>query len=416
MSVDRIFLDHENPRHVPYDTQEEVIAYLCKQEQILPIARDIVSHGLSPLELFALLPGKVSGTYIAAEGNRRLCALKLLNDPDLAPAHLRKDFEKLSKGWEATDEVASVEFKSKTEVKVWLDRLHDGLSGGIGRRHWNADQKQRNSGKRKNSVAMAVLDYAVENNVISAADRAGKLTTVQRFLGNSLMQEALGIDRTDPTELKSNRPKGDFDKLLTQFVGDLQTDNGQVTSRKNKPEIDEYARKLSRMTGLSGETVAPAPLTALDPKGKTSEKAAKPKSPGAPKKLPYDQAIADELGKLGSYKLSNLYFSICNIPLTDNTPIVAIGLWAFVESLCAKLGSTVDFISFLSVLRLTGYGLGNKEQTKGLREAIERVSKYGNTTKHDEDAAHFNGTQLANDMEKMRKLIFKCVEDAVSKK
>lgn len=414
IAVDRIFLDHENPRHEPYETQAEVISYLCKDELILPIARDIAKNGLSPLELFALLPGKGTGTYTAAEGNRRLCALKLLNDPDLSPPQLRKEFEKAAAGWTPITEVGAVIFKDRPAAKIWLDRLHDGLAGGIGRKNWNADQKQRNSGQRKNTTALAVLDYAQKHKMISPEQRRGKLTTAQRFLGNKLMREALGIDLTDPADIKSNRPKQDFDTLLKKFVGDLLDESSEVTSRKNKTDIDEYARKLGRTTGLTGGTVAPEPLATASDVAKSAKKD-KPKKPGAPKRLPYDEGIAAELKKLGSHKLSNLYFSICDIALDTHTPLVAIGLWAFLESLCAKLGSGVDFPSFLSVQRLTGYGLGDKEKTKGLRQAIDRVSKYGNTTKHDEDAANFNGAQLANDMEKMRKMILKCVEEAVSK-
>ncbi|RUW60378.1 hypothetical protein [Mesorhizobium sp. M7A.F.Ca.US.008.03.1.1] len=412
IDVGRIFLDHDNPRHEPYETQAEVISYLCKDEMVLPLARDIVRHGLSPLELFAILPGKVSGTYAAAEGNRRMCALKLLNDPDLAPPHLRKDFEKLAVGWTPISEIAGVEFKNRADAKIWLDRLHDGLAGGVGRKSWNADQKQRNSGQRKNSTALAVLDYAQKTKMITPEQRKGRLTTAQRFLGNTLVREALGVDQTDPTDVRFNRPKEDFDLLLKKFIADLLADNSEVTSRKDKSQIDEYARKLSRTGGLSGETIEPEPL---QPTGGKTKAKTKPKHPGTPKRLPYDEAIAEELKKLGNYKLANLYFSICDIPLGSHTPLVAIGFWAFLESLCAKIGSTTDFPSFLSVQRLSGYGLGDKEKTKGLRQAIDRVSKYGNTTKHDEDAANFNGTQLANDMEKMRKLILKCVEEAVSK-
>jgi len=414
IDVDRIFLDHDNPRHEPYATQAEVISYLCKAELILPIARDIAKNGLSPLELFAVLPGKGTGNFIAAEGNRRLCALKLLNDPDLSPPQMRKDFEKAAVGWTPIKEVGAVVFKDRPEVKIWLDRLHDGLAGGIGRKNWNADQKQRNSGQRKNTTALAVLDYAQTNKMITAEQRKGKLTTAQRFLGNTQVREALGIDQTDPADIKFNRPKQDFDALLKKFVGDLLDDNSEVTSRKNKIEIDEYARKLGRTAGLTGGTVAPEPLSIAAETTKSSKKE-KPKKPGAPKRLPYDENIAEELKKLGSHKLSNLYFSICDIALDSHTPLVAIGFWAFLESLCAKLGSTTDFPSFLNAQRLSGYGLGDKELTKGLRQAVDRISKYGNTTKHDEEAAHFNGTQLANDMDKMRKMILKCVEDAVSK-
>ena len=93
VEVDRIFLDQENPRHKPYKTQAEVIDYLCNHESILSLARDIAKYGLNPIEQFALLDDDESDednpAYIVAEGNRRICALKLLHDPDLAPAKLR---------------------------------------------------------------------------------------------------------------------------------------------------------------------------------------------------------------------------------------------------------------------------------------------------------------------------------------
>jgi hypothetical protein len=100
ISVDRIFLDLANPRHKPYKTESEVIEYLCREEYVFALAKDIVKIGLNPLELFALIPlDKEKGsrrTFMVAEGNRRMCAIKLLHDPDLAPAKLRKDYAKMA--------------------------------------------------------------------------------------------------------------------------------------------------------------------------------------------------------------------------------------------------------------------------------------------------------------------------------
>ena len=49
IDVDRVFLDLSNPRHEPYADEDEAIEYLCREEQVLPLARDIVSNGLNPL-------------------------------------------------------------------------------------------------------------------------------------------------------------------------------------------------------------------------------------------------------------------------------------------------------------------------------------------------------------------------------
>ena len=32
--LDRIFLHHENPRHEPYETQAQVIEWLCSNEEV----------------------------------------------------------------------------------------------------------------------------------------------------------------------------------------------------------------------------------------------------------------------------------------------------------------------------------------------------------------------------------------------
>ncbi len=62
-----------------------------------------------------------------------MCAIKLLNDPDLAPTKLRKDFLKLAEGSAHTfSEVPAIIFKDGTEVDVWLERIHGGPQGGIG--------------------------------------------------------------------------------------------------------------------------------------------------------------------------------------------------------------------------------------------------------------------------------------------
>ncbi len=66
------------------------------------MAKDIAEHGLNPLELLALITlDDTKAGYYVSEGNRRICAIKLLNDPELAPAKHRKTFEKIAENIEA---------------------------------------------------------------------------------------------------------------------------------------------------------------------------------------------------------------------------------------------------------------------------------------------------------------------------
>lgn len=107
----------------------------------------------------------------------------------------------------------------------------------------------------------------------------------------------------------------------------------------------------------------------------------------------------------------------CKVSLREHTPLVAIGVWAFFETLTAKAGRKpkTDFYSFFSKERIQKYKLGPDTQINPLKGAIKRVQDYGNTTKHHDTAAAFNGDQLANDLATLKDLIIKCADEALSR-
>lgn len=417
IAVDRIFLDQENPRHEPYQNQSEVIDYLCKDEYVFELAKDISKHGLNPLELFALIPqGEKTGknaSYNVAEGNRRMCAIKLLNDPELAPANKRKEFEKLAEQAENISEIQAVIFDNKDDVNLWLDRIHGGVQGGIGRKSWNAEQKTRHLGDKKNILAQYILDYAAEKKLITNEDRKGKLTTVQRYLSNPLMREALGLDSSNIEDISRNRSQEDFDLLLKQFLEDLK--KGKVNSRSNAKAIEDYSRELGSIEGQTGKRVEPVSITTEPPTKQKKKKSSPPKKPSKPQRLPYEEDIFKKLQELSNYKLERIYYSVCSIHLEEHTSLISVGIWSFIESLTAKAGrnSSTDFHSFLSKQRLQDMGLGDGKKTTAIREAIKRISEFGNTTKHHETAANFNGLQLYNDMQTIKELILKLCEEII---
>ncbi|WP_019647101.1 hypothetical protein [Novispirillum itersonii] len=417
--INRIFLCLDNPRHEPMEDEAQAIEYLCKEEDVYPLARDIAKFGLNPLERFALVAevGKSGArqSYSVPEGNRRMCAIKLLNDPDLAPPSLRKSFEKLSQTWTPITEVPAVVFDTKEDVWHWLDRIHMGPQGGIGRKSWNPEQKSRYDGGNKNKAAQAFLDYAQAEGMITAEQRKDKLTTTQRFLSNTTFREALGFDQSNPDIVGRTRPKEEFDLLARKFVEDL-IGNKNVTSRMNKNQIIIYARQIGALPGVTNTRVTTETLTSepIDSKG-PSRRRKTPKTPEKAKKVTYEDAISRALEGLGNEKLQSLYYSICSIELEKHTPIVSVGVWSFFESLTACAGRIegVSFDSFLSKAKLTSYSLGG--DSKSMMEAIARIRAYGNTTKHHKVSATFNGDQLNNDMTALKDVILKCIEEAVQK-
>ena len=416
--VGRIFLRLDNPRHKPVETEPMAIARLCQEEAIYPLARDIAKIGINPLDNFGLVPvkGKTSGanaSYISAEGNRRICALKLLNDPELAPANLRKAFKKLAADSVAPSTVPAKIFDDFESAKPWLDRIHNGEQGGIGRTKWDAEQKQRFDGGSKNKAAQALLDYAQTENMISEKERDGKLTTVQRFLGNDIFRDTLGFDQSTPDDVRRTRPKADFDILVKRFIRDL-VNTKDVHSRMNKEDIIRYAHPLGSIPGVTATRIEAESLS-TGTAGKTKKNARKkPRKPEKVKHVQYEEEIFAALRNLGNEKLSSLYHSICTIELDPHTPLVAIGTWSFFETLtaCAGRHDDTSIDGFMSKAKLVSYGFTS--DTLSLRNAMIRIREYGNTTKHHRIAAIFNGDQLNNDMTALKSVILKCIEEAAA--
>lgn len=410
--ISRIFLALNNPRFEVVETENEAIDRLLK-EDVLALARDIVSHGLNPLERFAMTPiGKTQSgepTYWVAEGNRRACALKLLSDPDLAPPKYRKSFEKLAESWTPLKTIAAVVFSDQDTLRIWLDRTHSGTQGGIGRKTWDADQKQRFSGSSKNALAQALLDYAEAQGMITKEERQGKLTTTQRFFNSEASQEIMGIDRSSVDELRRTRPKADFDAMLRRFTRDL-VEGEDVTSRMNKPDIVKYVRSLTELPGVTAARVEAEPLS-VSTVGKGSKRITrKPKKPEKARHVQYDDEINLALRGLGNEKLLSLYYSICSLELEHHTPLASIGVWAFFETLsgCAGRDDGVSIDAFLTKHRLTQYGITGEDQ-KAVRAAIERVRDFGNLTKHHKVSAAFNGDQLNNDMTALKEVVVRLI-------
>src|SRR5437868_3974152 len=82
-----LLLDGENPRlPEPNKGQRAVLQELAAHQgkKLLALAKDIEKHGLNPSDLPIVMPvgGGDAKTFCVLEGNRRLTALKALDNPD----------------------------------------------------------------------------------------------------------------------------------------------------------------------------------------------------------------------------------------------------------------------------------------------------------------------------------------------
>ena len=428
IKIDRIFLYEENPRHEPIESEPEVIAHLCKDEQVFNLARNIADAGSNPLELLGLvqLPGSSAAkkSYQVWEGNRRVCAIKLLNDPDLAPPHLRKDFVRLAANsvHVPINEINTVVFDDHDDLRYWMGIIHGGGQAGVGRLDWDAQQKERHFGSGRNRVALAVLDAAEILGMITKEEREGRITTAQRFLNSEIVREAIGIDASNKEDVAYTRPLNDLKKQLAKFISDLKR-GVKVHSRANRAQADAYGRKLARNAGISGERIQPLSLRSItasdEPASKKKKKAAGRKRPKKRDHLEYNKDLELAIEAVGSDKLESLYFSLYSVRLEAHTPLLTVGLWAFVETTAALAGKTgeTDFLAFFSAQRLSDLGIvGGNKKTGPIRDAFQRIQRDGNATKHHETSASFDGKQLNNDLTTITPILIKTLQGVAAKK
>ena len=289
VALDNVFLDNENPRHDPIDAEPEIIARLVAAEKVANLAASIAEHGTSPLErLAAIRHPTQNGKYTVVEGNRRLCALKLLKDPKRAPtATARRVFEGLkANGQAAPSRIELVLFPDRASASYWLSLRHEGEQDGVGTRNWKAAEKARFNAQgsptaNPNAQSLALLDYAEKRGLLTEDERKEvPLTTVTRYLSNPVLRSTLGL--ANNRDLSIDVDQSEFDSVAQVFLSDARAGE-KVNSRTKSEERKKYAQSLQKR-GLAPTSRLPSPIIAAPVQ---SKKSTATRSSRHPNKRPY---------------------------------------------------------------------------------------------------------------------------------
>lgn len=280
----RFRLDRDNPRHEPKTQQQDIVDYLTANESVLPLLEDIAElKSLNPFDRFgAVRDGEL---LIALEGNRRLCALILLNDPELAPAKYRPRVRAAAKGWDpALIDIDVAVFDSRSEADPWLERRHQGGLGGKGQRAWSPAAKDRHFGVSANALALRLRDDALRLNLITESQHAARVvTTIRRFSDQTKFRKTfLGIStpKDDANFITDLTPSVLKDRLRVFFWG-LFADPPTVTSRMSARAIEEWVDEVLSDPNLHESRSAAAPSAPGATQGQRDESSGRAPAAGA---------------------------------------------------------------------------------------------------------------------------------------
>ena len=227
---------------------------------------DIVTNGLSPVDLIIVTPSEDNNKYIVLEGNRRITSLKLLNNPTLIDdkyASLRKKFQKLQKDKaNIVSELKSIScavFENPAEADIWIKRKHSGELNGVGTVTWNAQQKQRFEEKTegKSSIPLQIITLLKSQDNVPENIKESKLniTNLQRLMSDPYVREHLGLEINNGT-LVSKIQVTEVIKGLLKVVTDILNPEFKVANIYNREKRKQYIDNFENVhrPDLSNET------------------------------------------------------------------------------------------------------------------------------------------------------------------
>ncbi|HNL88887.1 MAG TPA: hypothetical protein PKJ04_08320 [Nitrospira sp.] len=308
-------------------------------KEILNLAKDIAERGLSPIDGVLVLPNPESSSeYVVWEGNRRITALKLIDDPNRCPNPiLRRKF-------------ADIAGKAKIQVPHLIectiapsieeaDRLielrHQGPREGVGTLPWDGQQKsrhlQRLGKKGRYAFSHQIIDAfadKLEQELKEKVTGTGfAISTLDRLLKNPEVRDFLGITNEDGMPRRFLHEKETL-KGLTRILGDIA--NGMPVK---KVYTTTQQRKYIR--GFHPDDTPDQKQNLKDSRAMTPPLEAQPKtSTGRSKAVSYKRSHlipTDVHYVIRDKRLNTIYRELRSIDLSGHRNAVAVLFRVFVE-------------------------------------------------------------------------------------
>lgn len=260
INVNDILLNVENPRFEKINNQEEALEIMINEyeEKIYNLAKHITENGVNPTELSAVIKSD-NNKYIILDGNRRLTALKILNNPDL----LNQNFERLKSKIMKLDRtnipttINAIEFESEEDANLWIKLKHTGENDGIGTVGWTALQQSRFDNDKyplsiqliKYMESASLIDESISKNIKHLS-----ITNLERLLTDPDIRNILSITRVK-NELHFPIPNENIKGILNNLLIELLSEDFTVNKIRNKSDRAEFMNYFIEKYNLTEDDI-----------------------------------------------------------------------------------------------------------------------------------------------------------------
>lgn len=341
-------LDQENIRIGPDrkpDQRATIKAIVADQGQkLVNLALDLIDVGPSPGEPIWVTPDrKQSGQYIVLEGNRRVCALKMLDNPALAAdTEVASAFAKMAKDF-AAKPIRSLDaqvFASREDAAPFIERRHMYPASGVALQRWRSLRTARAAKGGRVRRSLIVLDYLDDGSDDFAAVAAiidAKSTSVDRVLNAPAMREALGVDidlKTKSVTFDNGDEIGGR-RLLRDLITAMSEPGFTFSRIRDKGDRDGFVREFSDRSVRSTSSEPPASSGAKSEGGTTAPSGAPTarsrKRLVEPARATLAPKYGDRTFNVQGKRLNKLYNECRLIKIEGNENAAALLLRVFLE-------------------------------------------------------------------------------------
>lgn len=303
LTLDDLLLDHDNPRIGSVESQIEALQKIINEQEhrLLNLAADIATNGLSPIDLMYVIEHQEGDEddpkYVVIEGNRRLAALRLLNNAQLVrrvsmPEPQRKKLLDLGLKFDRKkiEPIVCALAEGEEESKRWIKLRHTGQNEGVGLVPWEALARERFSGDERTS---SVYEFALKYGKFSDSELAEitkdfSPTTLGRLIQSPAIRDLLGLSMSEG-KISINIQASEVIKPLRRILLDIT--RGKVDSRNlnTVQKMTDYIAGLPQAAKPDlAKTIAPQ-LIAEAQIGGAAKSARQPVKKGAAVRSPRDR-------------------------------------------------------------------------------------------------------------------------------
>lgn len=278
-----LLIDEENPRisqpNVGQHKAQQALAN-HQQRKLQMLAKDIVRYGMDPSNLSIVMPFEDDlKRYVVLEGNRRLAAVKALENPESLVDSVTKgvltEIRRLSREYHKNpiESIQCLVVKDRDEARHWIELRHTGENEGAGIVPWGSDEKARFRARTGTlEIHSQVLNFLEDNNYLTPEERRKiPATSFKRLMGTPEVRSKLGVE-VQGGKLFALADAARVAKAMLHILKDLTSGKTKVGDIYTKPQRVQYANKLPTdivvtATSQSGQGT-PVDMSAPHGKGK----------------------------------------------------------------------------------------------------------------------------------------------------